>query len=232
MSKCTVLICDDNIAVHSSLTNYLNAEGMKVVSVFDGETALDQLSQQAVDMIVLDIMLPGMDGFDICKEIRRRSAVPIIMLSARSEEYDRIIGLELGADDYVVKPFSPREVVIRIKKLLKRHHPDQGQEKLTLAELTVFPDSYRAFIGEKEISMTAKEIELLSFMMANAGKVLTREYILNTAWGYDYYGDTRVIDSLIKRLRQKLMKDDVHFTIRSVYGVGYTMEEKDEKIDS
>lgn len=104
MSKCTVLICDDNIAVHSSLTNYLNAEGMKVVSVFDGETALDQLSQQAVDMIVLDIMLPGMDGFDICKEIRRRSAVPIIMLSARSEEYDRIIGLELGADDYVVKP--------------------------------------------------------------------------------------------------------------------------------
>lgn len=97
-------------------------------------------------------------------------------------------------------------MVIRIKKLLKRHHPDQGQEKLTLAELTVFPDSYRAFIGEKEISMTAKEIELLSFMMANAGKVLTREYILNTAWGYDYYGDTRVIDSLIKRLRQKLMK--------------------------
>lgn len=232
MSKCTVLICDDNIAVHSSLTNYLNAEEMNVVSVFDGETALNRLDQRDIDIIVLDIMLPGMDGFYICKEIRRRSAVPIIMLSARSEEYDRIIGLELGADDYVVKPFSPREVVIRIKKLLKRHHPDQGPEKLTLAELTVFPDSYRAFIGEKEISMTAKEIELLSFMMANAGKVLTREYILNTAWGYDYYGDTRVIDSLIKRLRQKLIKDGVHFNIRSVYGVGYTMEEKDEKMDS
>lgn len=232
MSKCTVLICDDNIAVHSSLTNYLNAEKMKVVSAFDGETALNQFEQQDVDIIVLDVMLPGIDGFDVCKEIRRRSAVPIIMLSARSEEYDRIIGLELGADDYVVKPFSPREVVIRIKKLLERHHPDQGQKKLTLAELTVFPDSYRAFIGEKEISMTAKEIELLSFMMANAGKVLTREYILNTAWGYDYYGDTRVIDSLIKRLRQKLMKEGVHFTIRSVYGVGYTMEEKDEKKDS
>lgn len=229
-----ILVCEDEASIRDFVVINLKRSGYEVVEAGSGEEALQKFEDYKgdVDIALLDIMLPGMDGFDICKEIRRRSAVPIIMLSARSEEYDRIIGLELGADDYVVKPFSPREVVIRIKKLLKRHHPDQGQEKLTLAELTVFPDSYRAFIGEKEISMTAKEIELLSFMMANAGKVLTREYILNTAWGYDYYGDTRVIDSLIKRLRQKLMKDDVHFTIRSVYGVGYTMEEKDEKIDS
>lgn len=225
MGKYTVLICDDNIAIHSSLTSYLKAEGINVVSAFDGETALQELRHQAIDAVVLDVMLPGIDGYEVCREIRKYSEVHIIMLSARGEELDRIVGLEVGADDYVSKPFSPREVVIRIKKALKRLHPKQEPKELMLAELTILPDSYEVYVSGQKVDMTSKEIDVLSFMVSNAGKALTREHILNAAWGYEYYGDTRVVDTLIKRLRQKLMTDDVHFAIRSIYGVGYKIEE-------
>lgn len=225
MGKHTVLICDDNIAIHSSLTSYLKAEGIEVVSAFDGETALAELRRQRIDVMVLDVMLPGIDGYEVCREIRRSSDVYIIMLSARGEELDRIVGLEVGADDYVAKPFSPREVVIRIKKALKRLYPRQEVKKLTLAELTILPDSYEVYVRDQKVELTSKEIDVLSFMVSNAGKALTREHILNAAWGYEYYGDTRVVDSLVKRLRQKLLKDNVHFTIRSIYGVGYKIEE-------
>ena len=217
MGKHTVLICDDNMAIHSSLTSYLKAEGIEVVSAFDGETALNELHRQNVDVMILDVMLPGMDGYEVCREVRKHSDVYIIMLSARGEELDRIVGLEVGADDYVSKPFSPREVVIRIKKALKRMHPKQEPKQLTLAELTILPDSYEVYVRGQKLEMTSKEIDVLSFMVSNAGKALTREHILNAAWGYEYYGDTRVVDSLIKR--------DVHFIIRSIYGVGYKIEE-------
>lgn len=226
MRKHTVLICDDNIAIHSSLTSYLKAEGINVISTMDGESALRELRRHAVDVVVLDVMLPGMDGYEVCREIRKIGDVYIIMLSAKGAELDRIVGLEVGADDYVTKPFSPREMVIRIKKALKRLYAIQEVKTLTLAELTVLPESYRCYLNEQEIDMSSKEIDVLSFLLSNAGKVLTREHILNAAWGYEYYGDTRVVDSLIKRLRQKICKDDVHFTIRSVYGVGYKIEEK------
>lgn len=225
MGKHTVLICDDNMAIHSSLTSYLKAEGIEVVSAFDGETALNELHRQNVDVMILDVMLPGMDGYEVCREVRKYSEVYIIMLSARGEELDRIVGLEVGADDYVSKPFSPREVVIRIKKALKRIHPKQEPKLLTLAELTILPDSYEVYVCGQKIEMTSKEIDVLSFLVSNAGKALTREHILNAAWGYEYYGDTRVVDSLIKRLRQKLSRGNVHFIIRSIYGVGYKIEE-------
>lgn len=225
MGRHTVLICDDNMAIHSSLTSYLKAEGIEVVSAFDGETALNELHRQNVDVMILDVMLPGMDGYEVCREVRKYSDVYIIMLSARGEELDRIVGLEVGADDYVSKPFSPREVVIRIKKALKRIHPKQEPKMLTLAELTILPDSYEVYVCGQKIEMTSKEIDVLSFLVSNAGKALTREHILNAAWGYEYYGDTRVVDSLIKRLRQKLSRSDVHFIIRSIYGVGYKIEE-------
>lgn len=225
MGKHTVLICDDNMAIHSSLTSYLKAEGINVISAFDGETALNELRRQSVDVMILDVMLPGMDGYEVCREVSKISDVYIIMLSARGEELDRIVGLEVGADDYVSKPFSPREVVIRIKNALKRMHPKQEPKTLTLAELTILPDSYQVYIRDQKIEMTSKEIDVLSFLVSNAGKALTREHILNAAWGYEYYGDTRVVDSLIKRLRQKLSRSDVHFIIRSIYGVGYKIEE-------
>lgn len=226
MGKHTVLICDDNIAIHSSLTSYLKTEGIAVISAFDGESALQELGRHPVDVVVLDVMLPGIDGYEVCRQVRKSSDVYIIMLSARGEELDRIVGLEVGADDYVSKPFSPREVVIRIKKALKRLYPKQEIKKLVLAELTVLPDSYQVFLGDQKIDMTSKEIDVLAFMVSNAGRVLTREHILNAAWGYEYCGDTRVVDTLVKRLRQKLCRDGVHVAIRSIYGVGYTIEEK------
>lgn len=225
MGKYTVLICDDNIAVHSSLTSYLNAEGIEVISAFDGETALRELHSRSVDVMVLDIMLPGMDGHEVCREVRKISDVYIIMLSAKGEELDRIVGLEVGADDYVTKPFSPREMVIRIRKALKRLYSIHDVKKLTLAELTVLPDSYEVYVRDTKVELTSKEIDVLAFMLSNVGKALTREHILNAAWGYEYYGDTRVVDTLIKRLRQKLPLDNVHFAIRSIYGVGYKIEE-------
>lgn len=225
MGKNTVLICDDNMAIHSSLTSYLKAEGIGVISAFDGETGLQELHRQAVDVVVLDVMLPGIDGYEVCREIRKFSDVHIIMLSARGEELDRIVGLEVGADDYVSKPFSPREVTIRIKKALKRLQPRQGPKEQHLAELTILPDSYEVYICGERVDMTSKETDVLSFMVANAGRALTREHIPNATWGYEYYGDTRVVDTLIKRLRQKLAKDGVHFAIRSIYGVGYKIEE-------
>lgn len=225
MGKYTVLICDDNMAVHSSLTSYLKAEDINVISVFDGESALRELRRKNVDVMVLDVMLPGMDGHEACREVRKISDVYIIMLSAKGEELDRIIGLEVGADDYVTKPFSPREMVIRIRKALKRLYSIHEIKKLALAELTVLPDSYEVFVRDQKVDLTSKEIDVLAFMLSNAGKALTREHILNAAWGYEYYGDTRVVDTLIKRLRQKLMQDNVHFAIRSIYGVGYKIEE-------
>lgn len=226
MEKYTVLICDDSEAIHRSLKGYLEAERFDVISAYDGETALDILRRQTVHVVLLDIMLPGITGYEVCREIRKKSDVYIIMLSAKDEEIDRVVGLEIGADEYVSKPFSPRVVAIRVKKVINRMHLRQDPAKFALAELTVLPESYQVFVNGKEIPMSSKEVDVLAYMLANEGKVLTREHIINAVWGYDYFGDTRVVDSLIKRLRQKLTKDDVHFVIRSIYGVGYKIEEK------
>ena len=224
METCTVLICDDNPAIHSSLGSFLAAEGIAVRAAHTGEEALDLFRRGGINLVVLDIMLPGMDGLDVCREIRRTSDAPILMLSARDEEMDRVLGLELGADDYVVKPFSPREVTVRIKKMLRRLRAPAEPRGLTLAELTVVPESFKAYIRGQEVDLTHKELEVLASMVAHAGEVLTREHLLNVAWGYDYFGDTRVVDALIKRIRQKIMAEGVHYAIRSVYGVGYVLE--------
>lgn len=226
MYKNQVLICDDNRAMHDTLTEYLNQEGIEVVSSYDGESALEYLKKHTPDVVVLDVMLPGIDGYEVCRQIRKTSDVFIIMISARGENVDRIVGLEVGADDYLSKPVSPREVVIRIKKAIRRSDKKTAPKEFTLAELTVIPDSYQVFINGEEVALTSKEIDVLSFLISNSGKVLTREHILNAAWGYEYCGDTRAVDTLIKRLRQKLLKDDLHFSIRSIYGVGYVLEEK------
>ena len=224
MEKPTVLLCDDSKALHDGLASYLSEQGFLVVSAYDGETALERLRKFHVDVVLLDVMLPGMDGFEVCREIRRRSDVYIIMLSARGEEDDRVRGLETGADDYVVKPFSPREVTIRIKRALRRLNPREEPKTLRAAELTVLPDSYQVFIGGEEVRLSPKELEVLAYMAANVGRVLTREMILNAVWDYNYFGDTRVIDTMIRSLRQKLAHPDVHFAIATIYGVGYRLE--------
>ncbi|MDM5334016.1 response regulator transcription factor [Ureibacillus composti] len=225
-SKVNVLICDDNIAVHESINAYLEAENMSSVSVFDGEQALDLLRKQEFDMVVLDIMLPGLFGTEVCKEIRKTSDIPIIMLSARGEEMDRIIGLEIGADDYLTKPFSPREIVTRIKTILKRVQPKQDtSNNLKVANLFIDVEGYEVFINDKVIELTAKEVELLAYLVKNKGRVINREELLYKVWGYDYIGDTRAVDTLIKRIRQKVTKGNPQFSIKSVYGVGYKFEE-------
>ncbi len=224
MEKPTVLLCDDSKALHDGLASYLSEQGFLVVSAYDGETALERLRKFPVDVVLLDVMLPGMDGFEVCREIRRRSDVYIIMLSARGEEDDRVRGLETGADDYVVKPFSPREVTIRIKRALRRLNPREEPKTLHAAELTVLPDSYQVFVGGEEVRLSPKELEVLAYMAANVGRVLTREMILNAVWDYNYFGDTRVIDTMIRSLRQKLAHPDVHFAIATIYGVGYRLE--------
>lgn len=227
MEQYCVLICDDNMAVHTSLTSYLKAEQIQVFSAYDGKSALEQLRRQSVGAVILDLMLPDMDGLEVLREIRKLDeTVHVLMLSAKGEELDRVLGLELGADDYVTKPYSPREVVIRVKKALKRKYTHPSVKTLTLAELTVQPEQYKAYVSGQEIKLSAKEIDVLALMLSNVSKVVTREQLLNVAWGYDYFGDTRVVDAMIKRLRQKLTVGDVHFQINSVYGVGYKIEER------
>ncbi|MDN3427474.1 response regulator transcription factor [Microbacterium sp. APC 3898] len=221
----TVLICDDNIAVHESINAYLEAEGMKSVSAYDGEEALRLLQENHYNLVVLDIMMPGIFGTDVCREIRKTSDIPIIMLSARSEEMDRIIGLEIGADDYLTKPFSPREVVVRIKKMLKRVQPKkENAHYLKAGNLSIDLDGYEVLVNNQEIELTPKEVEVLAFLVKNSGKVINREELLHKVWGYDYAGDTRTVDTLIKRIRQKVAKASPDFSIRSVYGVGYKFE--------
>ncbi len=229
MTKARVLICDDNPALHKSLAGYFEAENMEVVCAATGEEALACLRESPVDLMILDVMLPGISGTEVCLEVRKDSDLPIIMLSAKGEEIDRIVGLEVGADDYVTKPFSPREVVIRARKLLKRRSSAPEAEKTyTLAELTILPDSYEAYIGPQRVALASKEFEVLRYLVSHAGKAMTREHIINAVWGYEYAGDPRIVDTLIKRLRQKLAaaaQEPVHFSISTIFGVGYKAEE-------
>ena len=223
MHTYTVLICDDNDAVHESLKRFLEKENIRVLSVFRGEDVLTTMDANSIDLIVLDIMLPGTSGTDICYQIRKTSNVPIIFLSAKGEEVDRIIGLELGADDYVTKPFSPREVTIRVKRILSRISPESPKSLLCYQELRLNPDTFEVFVNDNKIEMSAKEVKLLAYLMANPKKVLTRESILKNIWEYDCYCDTRAVDAVVKRIRQKLPTENVTFSIQTVYGAGYRL---------
>lgn len=220
-----ILICDDNIAVHESIRAYLTSEGMDSISVYNGEDALNIIRSKTIDLIVLDIMLPGLFGTDVCKKIRETSDLPILMLSARGEEYDRILGLELGADDYLTKPFSPREVVTRIKTILRRvNTPKKTFGEYRVGNFIVDVEKYEASNQGDSIDLTPKEIKLLSKLIENLGRAMSREELLMLVFGYDYQGDTRAIDTLVKRIRRKIEGIDTGFVISSVYGVGYKVE--------
>jgi DNA-binding response OmpR family regulator len=221
-----ILICDDSVAVHESIAAYLKTENMEYDSAYDGEEALRKAAFGRYDLIILDIMLPKIMGTDVCREIRKKSDVPILILSARGEEVDRILGLEIGADDYVTKPFSPREIVARIRTILKRARPRSEAGTIVFHEMTIDPNAYTVTVCGNKLDMTARQVDLLKCLAENAGRVLSREQLLNQVWGYDYYGDTRVVDTQIKRIRQKLPTEGVGFEIESIYGVGYKLEEK------
>ncbi len=227
MENCRVLVCDDDIAVRHSLEDYLISEGFDAICVSNAERLLDELQYQCFDVIVLDVMLPGMSGLDACKEIRKICDTPIIMLSAKGTVNDRITGLESGADDYVPKPFSPREVIIRIKRIVNRSASNPKPRTLSFEELTVHPEKNQAVVNGVTVELTIKELQVLLLLLNNVGKICTRDQILNEIWGYDYFGDSRVVDTLIKRLRKKIIFEGVHFSINSVYGVGYKLEKTD-----
>jgi DNA-binding response OmpR family regulator len=226
----TILICDDDQIVHQSLSLYLESEGFEHKSAYTGPAALTAATgTPAPSLVLLDIMMPEMSGMDVCKSLRKVSSVPVIMLTARGEEFDRVIGLELGADDYIVKPFSPREVVSRIKAVLRRANGEIGAQtgkelSFDNDRLQILPDSYTVKLDGAPLQMTPREVELLVLLASHPGRVFPREAILSQVWGYDYYGDSRTVDTHIKRLRQKLTADGAKWTITTVYGVGYKFE--------
>ncbi len=222
-----ILIADDDPVVHESLGLYLDAEGFGHVSAYDGAQALEMAGSEQPDLMILDLMMPKMPGADVCRTVRKTSKLPIIMLTAKGEEIDRIIGLELGADDYIVKPFSPREVLARIRAVLRRFSEPQNEEEsavIRFPQLEISLSNYQVKAQGQVIACTPKEVEILYMLTASAGQVFSREQILSRVWGYDYFGDTRTVDTHIKRIRQKLPQSGVPWGLRTVYGVGYKFE--------
>lgn len=228
MNDTTILICDDNETVHQTLQLYLQEAGYQILSAYDGLSALEMVQKHPVSLVILDIMMPKLFGTEVCRQIRKTSDIPIIILSAKGDESDRIVGLELGADDYVTKPFSPKEVVTRVKTILRRTQPRKGASVLNLGNLQVNPKAYEVTIHDRPVKMTPREVELLAFLMSRVGEVASREEILNAVWGYDYYGDVRAVDTLLARIRSKLPEHEAGVVFRSVYGVGYMIEERHE----
>ena len=223
-----ILIADDDPIVHESLKIYLEAEGFKTVDFYDGISAVAG-ADSTVSLCVLDIMMPGKSGIDVCREIRKTSQVPIVMLTAKGEEVDKIVGLELGADDYIVKPFSPREVVARIKAILRRteNHAtgeDSGKNVIQHNGLMIDLNSYTVLLRGEPVICTPKEIEILFLLASNPGHVFTRDTLLSKVWGYDFAGETRTVDTHIKRLRAKLDSTGLGWSIKTIYGVGYKFE--------
>lgn len=224
-----MMIADDNKQILSILKEYAKKDGFTVFSAFDGAEALEIFNTETLDMILLDVMMPKKDGFEVCREIRKTSTVPIIMITARSEDFERIMGLEIGADDYIIKPFSPAEVMARVHSILRRMEwtPLKNTKKQILKydNLIINLDNYTVCINKKYLPMTKKEIELLWTLANDYNKVFTRDNLLNNIWGYDYYGDNRTVDSHIKRLRSKLdTLEHPNWDVKTVWGVGYKFE--------
>ncbi|GLV61606.1 DNA-binding response regulator [Bacillus mycoides] len=222
----TVLLVEDERRLREIVSDYFRNEGFEVIEAEDGKKALELFDEHTIDLIMLDIMLPEIDGWSVCRRIRKESAVPIIMLTARSDEDDTLLGFELGADEYVTKPFSPKVLVARAKTLLKRADGAVGvteENAMSLAGIEVNRLSRTVLVDGEEIILTHKEFELLVYLMENKGIVLSRQHLLDQLWGYDYYGDDRTVDTHIKKLRNKLGDRAKH--IGTVIRVGYKFEE-------
>ena len=217
-----ILICDDQQIIHETLGAYLASEGFAYSSAYDGEQAVEMAQKDQPDLILMDLMMPKLSGMDACKQIRAFSRVPIIMLTARGEEIDRVLGLEFGADDYIVKPFSAREVVARIKAVLRRTGTvtEDDAQTVRYEDFEISLSRYEVKIQGKPVEFTPKEVEILYLLASHPGRVYDREQILSKVWGYDYFGDTRAVDTQIKRIRQKI-PEGLSCGIRTVYGVGY-----------
>lgn len=232
-AKQKILIVDDDANIAELISLYLTKECFDTKMVHDGEMALIAFDVYQPNLILLDLMLPGIDGYQVCREIRTRSNVPIIMLSAKGEVFDKVLGLELGADDYVLKPFDSKELVARVKAVLRRYHAVPKQTAVTedrgkcveYPGITINLTNYSVVVDGKNVDMPPKELELLYFLASSPNQVFTREQLLDQIWGYEYIGDTRTVDVHIKRLREKI-KDHETWKLSTVWGIGYKFESK------
>ncbi len=226
-----VLIVDDNKQITSILEEYAKKEGYETIITLDGEEAIELFKKEDPDIILLDVMMPKKDGFTVCREIREISNVPIIMITAKGEDYERIMGLEMGADDYILKPFSPNEVMARIKAIMRRIIIEEKESNIfTYDNLTISLDNYSASIDGKDLSLTKKELEILWTLATNKNKVFSRDNLLESIWGIEYYGYDRSVDRHMKRLRAKIDKyTHKLWDIKTIWGVGYKFEVEDEE---
>ena len=217
----TILCVDDEKNIIELEKLYLEKEGYAVESAYDGKLALDKFRATKPAAIILDLMLPGMDGFEVCRRIRAEADTPIIMLTARDQDVDKIVGLELGADDYLTKPFNPRELVARVKAILRRYSPTPKTKQLSVGDITVDLDRREVTAGKNQVELRTKEFDLLAVLAQNPGIVLTRERLLEIAWGYDFSGETRTVDVHVAHLRKKLAGAKTQ--IETISGVGYKL---------
>ncbi len=237
--KQKIMIVDDDSSIAELISLYLVKECFDTLIVEDGEEALDKFSSYEPNLILLDLMLPGIDGYEVCREIRKNSKVPIIMLSAKGEVFDKVLGLELGADDYIIKPFDSKELVARVKAVLRRFTPavvvapkedesflnEKQGDYVIYDDLLINQTNYSVTYQGKQVEMPPKELELLYFLASHPNQVFTREQLLDHIWGYEYIGDTRTVDVHVKRVREKI-KDRANWSIATVWGIGYKFEVK------
>lgn len=216
-----ILVADDEQRIRRIVSDFLKKEGYRVIEAEDGVQAIDEFLKEQFDLVILDVMMPKMDGWAVCRQIRKQSKLPIIMLTARSEESDELFGFELGADEYITKPFSPSILVARVNALIRRLYSEE-KKSIAFGELEIDFEGHSVYISGDLIDLSPKEYELLQYLVENIGKALSREQILNVVWGYDYYGDLRTVDTHIKRLRAKLL--DTASYIQTVRGYGYRFE--------
>lgn len=226
-----IVVVDDERPIADILEFNLEKEGYEVHSAYDGNDALELILEVVPDIVLLDIMLPGMDGMEVCREVRKKHDMPIIMLTAKDSEIDKVLGLELGADDYVTKPFSTRELIARVKANLRRNTAQAKKEEepennnIQIKDITIFPDSYAIKKNGESIDLTHREFELFHYLTQHISQVMTREHLLETVWGYDYFGDVRTVDVTVRRLREKIEDDPSHPEyLMTRRGVGYFIQ--------
>jgi two-component system response regulator ResD len=229
MSAGKIMVVDDDSNICELLRLYLEKEGFEVVLAYNGAEALEMFESEKPELILLDIMMPVLDGWQVCREIRKKSACPIIMLTAKGEVFDKVLGLELGADDYVVKPFEAKEVVARVKAVLRRSGKSQQKSKVVQFDnLYINMENYELKICGKQIDTPPKEMELIFHLASNPNRVYTRDQLLDEVWGFEYYGDSRTVDVHVKRLREKLDGVSDQWTLKTVWGVGYKFEVRED----
>lgn len=228
-----ILIADDNNDITDILATYAQKEGFEPIVASDGVEALELFQKYNPVAVLLDVMMPKEDGYEVCRKIRSKSNTPVILITARGEDFEKIMGLDIGADDYIVKPFSPSEVMARVRAVLRRMtnatQPQKSENTITISNLEINLDEYTLYIDSKKMSLTKKEIETMWTLASNPNKVFTRDNLLDSLWGFDYFGDSRTVDSHIKRLRAKLDKvEHLDWSIKTIWGVGYKFEIEEE----